>query len=112
MIFKVRTVSQTALFAVLLGVAVGCHKDGSSGPASVNTVACASNMKVIAEAKQAWVASAGKSPSDTPTWDDLAQFMRHGVPACPDGGKYEIGKVSDPPKCSIAAHNAYYQSHP
>jgi hypothetical protein len=47
-----------------------------------------------------------------PAWDDLRNYTggkfwsREGfkVPQCPDGGTYTIGRLFDPPTCSVPGH--------
>jgi hypothetical protein len=68
--------------------------------------ACLSNMKQIAAAKESWIKH--KSTHDVPTWSDLAAEEDPAlrvIPECPRGGTYTIGKISEPPTCSIAEHN-------
>lgn len=50
--------------------------------------------------------------SKTPTWSDLYPYGGRGYPdwyvdyppRCPSGGKYTIGRVADPPTCSVPGH--------
>jgi hypothetical protein len=87
----------------------GCGRDEKSA-ATVNTIQCASNLRTIRAIKANWVRQ-GADTNATPTWDDLAQFLRHGAPTCPDGGTYTLGKAGEAPTCSIAAHNQYFHDH-
>jgi hypothetical protein len=79
--------------------------------------ACQQNLRQIEIAKELWADNEGKSTNDAPTWDDLRPyspaFMKNhadwtnGRPTCPRGGTYTIGRVGEPPKCSIGG---YYHS--
>lgn len=74
-------------------------------------MACASNLRHIDQAKKSWAQKDGKAPSDTPSADDLEPFFRRGMPVCPGGGTYAIGKVEEQPQCSVAAHNECYKTN-
>jgi|GEM_PF-4648223 len=75
-------------------------------PAARN--ACINNLRLIDAAKQQWALEKGASPTNVPTWDDIRPYMRPSGdgsdPACPAGGSYTIGSVSNAPTCSIPGH--------
>jgi hypothetical protein len=65
---------------------------------------------IIEMCKQNWANVNNKKIDDIPTWDDLKPELEgyairykwtNGIPVCPDGGTYTIGRVGEPPKCSI-----------
>jgi hypothetical protein len=64
---------------------------------------CVVNLQYIDECKKKWDDD-GKT-NITPTWDDLRPFFppmwSNRIPTCPSGGTYTIGRVGEPPKCSI-----------
>jgi len=66
---------------------------------------CCNNLRVISGAKEEWAATFYKGPKDVPTWDDLKAYLpdrwRNGKAICPDAGTYNLGKVGEPPTCSI-----------
>jgi hypothetical protein len=67
---------------------------------------CVENLQLIEWCKFRWMSDNHKTTNDTPTWDDLkAELYRHGwtngIPVCPQGGTYTIGRVGEPPTCSI-----------
>ena len=78
---------------------------------------CFNNLRAIDVAKNEWALVYNKSKSDTPTWEDIKryiqEFARHesyikldpqsGLPKCPSGGTYSIGKVGEPPTCSLGS---------
>lgn len=67
--------------------------------------ACINNLRQIEGAKQQWALENNKKADDVPTAQDLKPFLGNGVfPACPAGGKYAIGSVSNMPTCSIPGH--------
>src|SRR5579883_1510091 len=101
----------SVLFSLVLLAGVGCHN--KQGPLLENAQgtpdqACARNLELIAQGKRAWAESNNKGPDDTPTEADLMSFVRH-MPTCPAGGTYTLGKVGEPPTCSIPAHNEAYK---
>jgi hypothetical protein len=57
---------------------------------------------LIDAAKQTWASKENKTTNDVPTWDDLKPYLRiQGLPKCPDGGIYTIGRLDEMPRCSI-----------
>jgi hypothetical protein len=67
--------------------------------------ACINNLRQIDAAKNEWALEKGKQPGDTPTQQDLKPFFKNGTfPACPAGGIYTIGAISNAPTCSISGH--------
>ncbi len=66
--------------------------------------ACVNNMRQIDGAKQQWALVNKKTTNDIPTWSDLAPYLsRNGtnLPVCPGGGVYTLGRLGEPPKCSV-----------
>lgn len=74
--------------------------------------ACVNNLRIIDAAKQEWGIENGKTTNDTPTWADLRPYLpnkyslsrengSNGIPVCPEGGTYIIGKFGELPRCSI-----------
>jgi hypothetical protein len=70
--------------------------------------ACINTLRALDGAKQQWALVEHKSTSDIPTMAEVSQYMpavgAKPVPACPAGGIYTLGRVSDNPKCSIKGH--------
>src|SRR4051812_255212 len=69
--------------------------------------ACANNLRWIESAKKEW-ARQSHATNEVPTEADLLPFLAPpdqrpaaAFPACPGGGRYTIGAVREPPKCSI-----------
>ena len=100
------------IFAFLLAVvACGCKKNAGAAAGAVdpNITTCAARLKTISDAKQHWANALNRSADDVPTIDDLRVYLR-GMPECPAGGTYTLGKVSEPPHCSIAEHQAAFEA--
>jgi hypothetical protein len=67
--------------------------------------ACINNLRVIDNAKQQWALENNKPDNATPLNRDLtAYFSSNQMPTCPQGGRYTVGKLSVPPKCSQTGH--------
>jgi hypothetical protein len=68
---------------------------------------CKCELGQIHGAKQEWAVRCHKSTNDTPTLADLQAIVFPGRPneplvfRCPQGGTYTIGRVGEPPRCSI-----------
>lgn len=82
----------------------GARKAASSTEANQRN-ACINNLRQIDAAKQQWALENGKGANDTPTEDNLKPYLPgKNFPVCLSGGKYTIGKASEPPTCSIPGH--------
>jgi competence protein ComGC len=65
--------------------------------------ACINNLRQLDGAKQQW-ALEKKQPEDaTATLQDIQPYLKSPL-ACPSGGTYRLGKVSEKPTCSIPGH--------
>lgn len=67
---------------------------------------CTTNLIQIEGAKEQWALSLHKVRTEVPTWSDLVgrdKFLAE-MPLCPGGGRYTIGDLSKPPRCSIPSH--------
>ena len=76
-------------------------------PVSVSqTDTCLNNLIQIYAAKEQWALENHKSTNDTSTTAELAAFLKDNkMPVCPGGGEYAIGRIGEPPSCSISGHN-------
>ena len=82
-------------------VGIACSYDREAS----NAEACKSRLIQIYVAKQVWAVDKNMPKDATPTNNDLVPEYLHTLPACPSGGTYTIGKVSECPTCSIKEHN-------
>jgi hypothetical protein len=76
----------------------------------VNASGCINRLRMIDAAKNQWALEHNKKANDVPTWSNLYPFLvrdftnswfTNGMPVCPAGGFYTIGRVGVPPTCSI-----------
>lgn len=81
--------------------------------ASEARAACIDMLRRIQGAKWQWALEHNASPNAVPTWEDLHYYggrsgddpwYDHYPPHCPAGGTYTIGRIADPPTCSIPGH--------
>jgi hypothetical protein len=94
---------------ICLPVFIGCHNTTAAVPR------CVGNLEIIEMCKGNWRNQYSKTSNDIPSWDDLRNELMpytnrtgggtNGVPVCPDGGTYSIGRVGEPPTCSIGGPN-------
>ena len=75
-------------------------------PERVYVAACVANLKAIATVKAQWAAVEHKTTNDMPTWADLVGTNHYltSQPECVQGGTYAIGRVGEPPRCSLPNH--------
>lgn len=89
----------TVLVAVILVVSIRAFLIARSEKASAP---CINNLRQIDAAKNEWKLENGKTTNDVPTWNDiLPNLGKSQMPVCPDGGTYTIGRIGQPPTCSI-----------
>jgi len=69
--------------------------------------ACVNNLRQLDEVKQEWALENKKAIGIVPSWDDLRPYVGRGPQGdlsrfrCPKGGVYTIGRIGEPPRCSI-----------
>jgi len=87
---------------------IGGGNAASDDPATAKQYQCINILRVIDSAKQQWALEFGKQRKDTPTMEDLRQYLGRGenreLPAFPDGGVYTLGAVGEKPTCTISGH--------
>src|SRR6266540_1901806 len=66
---------------------------------------CINNLRVIQSAKDQWMLENSKATNAVPMWDAIRPYFpsawTNGGPVCPQGGTYTLGRVGEPPTCSI-----------
>jgi hypothetical protein len=70
---------------------------------------CRRNLQIIQECKREWMYGHHKTLNDIPSWEDLRPYLQadaqdgwsNGIPVCPQGGNYILGRVGEPARCSI-----------
>jgi hypothetical protein len=71
-------------------------------------------LRQIDGAKQQWALENNKAATAAPSWDEIRPYLGRGplstVPRCPEGGSYTLGRVDEPPRCSIMPHNFNFGS--
>src|SRR5262245_2008075 len=89
---------------VLTAVASGCVLGARQRPASES---CSSILHRIEGAKASWALENQKGDEAVPTEDDLCGPGRYlsKMPRCPQGGKISLGRLTEPPSCSIPGHS-------
>ena len=74
-------------------------------PTTARRPPCVDNLVKIDNCKDGWATDHRKGTNDIPSWDDLQPYFptawANALPKCPEGGTYTIGRVGDPPVCSI-----------
>jgi hypothetical protein len=65
---------------------------------------CINNLRRIDAAKQEWAVENRKEGTDTPTMEDLKDYIHGPGLNCPDGCHYTLGNIDAKPNCSIPGH--------
>jgi hypothetical protein len=93
-----------AIMAVFLLVALVIVRNCRSVSHSAS-YQCGWNLINILNAKMEWHLVEKKALEDRATWSDILPYMGKStngpILKCPKGGVYTIGRVEDPPTCSI-----------
>ena len=67
---------------------------------------CTSNLRRIDDAKAQWAMDTSKGLGVQPDDEDLfgpTLYIRT-KPQCAAGGQYDLGKIKEPPTCTVAGH--------
>ena len=111
----------TVITAVLLCfIALLVIPAGVRDPWTSPSNACINNLRRIDAAKEEWALQHNSNTHDIVTIDDIRPYLErdldpHGkpyitldangnLPRCPSGGVYTIGKIGEPPTCSIGTN--------
>jgi hypothetical protein len=101
---------KVALACIFVGfIALVVTPNFTREPCTSPANACINNLRQIDGAKQQWALENGKINGDTVvTENDIKPYLRldakGNLPRCPSGGKYVIGKLDEPPTCSLGTN--------
>lgn len=71
-----------------------------------SSLQCVLNLRQLAIVKVRWELEHHKTTNDIPTAVDLREFFKNGqLPTCPAGGIYTLGRLDEPPKCSLGGRH-------
>jgi hypothetical protein len=69
---------------------------------------CVNNLRQFDGAKNEWALETGKTNGMICTAEDIKPYVQLNaqgkLPRCPSGGKYNFGKVGEPPTCSLGTN--------
>jgi len=98
------------LIIVVSGVILGTYK-WFKLRASSSIAPCVNRLRIIESAKEQWsLNNLNTDPMMDLDWKDIRPYLPdtwtnknwvNGRPLCPEGGMYSLGKLGEPPKCSI-----------
>jgi len=72
---------------------------------TASVASCVNNLRLIDAAKQQWALEAAGQRTPQPAWEDLRPYLGRiegTLPACPEGGRYQIGTWTNLPACSLS----------
>jgi len=72
--------------------------------AQQQAVSCINNLRQIDGAKQQWALEKRRPPEAVPTVNDVAAYIKGGLPKCPAGGTYTLNAVGAVPACTVPGH--------
>lgn len=87
------------LFAVVLP---NLH---SRYPRTSRKNACINNLRQMDGAKEQWALEYKIPTNSVAPTNAVAQYIKGGYPACPQGGVYFLGRVGENPRCSVPGHS-------
>jgi len=65
---------------------------------------CINQLRQIEGAKQQWALENTQPATITPTPEQIAPYLKDGLPSCPAGGTYTLKSVGEPPTCNQPGH--------
>ena len=93
------------LLCLLIGFGVSLATPNFIGPrrsgAAWNAHICISNLRQIDGAESAWAAVHKATNGEVVTVNQIREYLVGGMPKCPSGGAYTLGKVGGVPTCSL-----------
>jgi len=90
----------------LVGLAILCISPGNLGVHSIRSAMneCINNLRAIDKAKEEWALHNTATNGTKVSWEQITDSFLKGFPVCPEGGKYELGRVGEPVTCSNPNH--------
>jgi hypothetical protein len=90
------------IFAFIVVITVPNYINGDRSPVRP----CQANLRLIQGAKATWALDNDKKETAMPAEADLFGPTKYASekPACPLGGVYTLGLISEKPRCSISSH--------
>lgn len=92
----IKVVARTVVCSCILVLSVTCTVRTKSS--------CYNNLRNIDGSKIAWSEDHGKTNGVVREKDLIPYLLHKELPKCPLGGKYTIGLIGEPPKCSYPSH--------
>ena len=87
-------------FALLGGFALFLSKPRARRTSAHNY--CVNNLRQIDGAKDQWAIEHHAHDGDLVVLEEVAGYIKGNViPKCPEGGKYQLGRLGENPTCSI-----------
>ncbi len=94
----------TAALVLLLGALAIPNFTRARNTAQANAIL--NNLRQLDSAKQQWALEHGKSDTDTPTFDDIKNYIKGATPPSVAGETYVLGKVGEPVLAEVEASKA------
>ena len=64
---------------------------------------CINNLRQLDGAKQQWAIENKKVDTDTPTSDDVKNYLKNNnYPSCPGSGVYSLNAINTDPTCNLS----------
>jgi hypothetical protein len=91
-----------AVTCLLIAFALAIVIPNRPGPRTSPANACINNLRQIDGAKEQWALDHNAKTNETVPVNQLTNYLYRGAMLqCPSGGVYKIGKVGEPPTCSL-----------
>jgi hypothetical protein len=95
---------QAASAALTLDQQIFAARYGLTDQGVQLALACINQLRQIQGAKEQWALENGQPATVTPTSEQIAPFLKDGIPACPAGGTYTLRSVGEAPTCNQTGH--------
>ena len=91
------------VLALLAAIIVPNFVPGSHRTSAKN--ACINNLRQVEGAKEQWALETHHNVGDAVTFNNVVPYIKNGMPKCPQGGTYTIGRIGENPTCSVPGHS-------
>jgi hypothetical protein len=89
------------LIAIVLCLAMPNRIRRGTSPRNI----CINNLRQIDGAKEIWASENQKLKSSVVSSNSVAALIKGGFPKCPQGGYYTLGRIGEPPTCTVPGHS-------
>jgi len=97
--------AQEASAALSLDQQLFAARHGLTGEGVQQALTCINQLRQLDGAKQQWALEQGQPATANPAAEQIAPYLKDGLPGCPAGGTYALNSVGEVPTCNQPGHS-------